>query len=476
VTKSEALIRLPQAADSVTDPATCNLSIAVAKWQGVGYDHGNDTIHQVKASSGVTVMPNVSFIETRNKQSRRLWERSCQCIVGGGQAHKRPVEIMMLGGPSFAARGRGARFWDVDGNEYLDYLLGYGPIVLGHCDPQVNEAVRRQMEEGTVFSIEHPLEIELAETLIQIIPCAEMVMYFVGGSSATMGAIRCARAHTGREKIIRCGYHGWLDWCVPDNPGVPKFNREVSLAVPYNDLPALRKLLETMPGQVAGVLVESVQDNGPSPDYFAGVRRLCDEHGVVFILDEIKTGLRFGLEGAGPRFGAQPDLATFGKAMCNGYPGAVVVGKRSILERRTDTHMAATFHGDLLSVVAALTTIRVLKEQDGIGHFWRLGRRLMDGLNRVAREQELPIKFVGFAPMPVLKPTDETDPVPCPKELRDEVLKQFCAGLQRRGVFATPHPWFLSLAHTEQDIDKTIDVAAEAGPDLKEFLVRGAAG
>ncbi len=448
----------------------------MANGHGTGYDHDNSAVSQVVVSSGVAEMSDSNLIETRNKESRRLWERSCQCIVGGGQAHKRPVDIMKLGGPSFAARGKGARFWDVDGNEYLDYLLGYGPIVLGHCDPEVNQAVRRQMEEGTVFSIEHPLEIELAEMLIQTIPCAEMVMFFVGGSAATMGAIRCARAHTGRERIIRCGYHGWLDWCVPDNPGVPRFNRELSVAVPYNDLPALRNMLETAPGQVAAVLVESVQDNGPSPDYFPGVRQLCDEHGAVFILDEIKTGFRFGLEGAGPRFGAEPDLATFGKAMCNGYPAAVVVGKRSILEKRTDTHMAATFHGDLLSVVAALTTIRVLKERDGIDHFWRLGRRLMNGLNRLAREQELPIKFVGFAPMPVLKPADETDPTPCPKELRDEVLKQFCAAIQRRGVFATPHPWFLSLAHTEEDIDKTIDVAAEAACELKHFLARGAAG
>lgn len=417
-------------------------------------------------------MLDTRLVETRNSGSRRLWERSCQCLVGGGQAHKRPVEIMKLGGPSFAVRGKGARFWDVDGNEYLDYLLGYGPIVLGHCDPEVNAAVRRQMEEGTVFSIEHPLEIELAETLIEMIPCAEMVMYFVGGSSATMGAIRCARAHTEREKIIRCGYHGWLDWCVPDNPGVPRFNRDLSLAVRYNDLPALRDLLEQHHGQVAGVLIEAVQDNGPSPDYFPGVRRLCDEHGAVFILDEIKTGFRFGLAGAGPQFGAEPDLATFGKAMCNGYPGAVVVGRRSILEKRTDTHMAATFHGDLLSVVAAMTTIRALKERDGIGHFWRLGQRLMDGLNRVAREEGLPVKFIGFAPMPVLKPTDEHDPVPCPKELGEEVLRQFCAGLQRRGIFATPHPWFLSLSHTQQDIDRTIEVAAEAGRELKEILAR----
>jgi glutamate-1-semialdehyde 2,1-aminomutase len=416
------------------------------------------------------MLPEENLIQTRNRKSRDLWERSCRSIVGGGQAHKRPVDIMKLGGPSFAARGRGARFWDVDGNEYLDYLLGYGPIVLGHCDPAVNEAVRRQMEDGTVYSIEHPLEIELAEMLIDLIPCAEMLMYYVGGSSATMGAIRCARAHTGREKIIRCGYHGWLDWCVPDMPGVPRYNREVSLAARYNDLPALKKMLEDNHGQVAGVLIESVQDDGPSPDYFPGVRQLCDEHGAVFILDEIKTGFRFGLDGAGPRFNAQPDLATFGKAMCNGYPAAVVVGKRSVLEKRTDTHMAATFHGDLLSVVAAIATIQVMKQRDGIGHFWRLGRKLIDGLNRVVREAEAPIKVVGFPPMPVVKATGDDDPVPCRKEFREEALRQFCASLQRRGIYATPHPWFLSLAHTEQDIDHTIEMAGEAAREMKEVM------
>lgn len=410
------------------------------------------------------------FIQTRNKKSRELWDRSCKVIVGGGQAHKRPVDTMLLGGPSFAARARGARFWDVDGHEYLDFLLGYGPIVLGHSDPEVNEAVRGQMEDGTVYSIEHPLEVELAEVLIDLIPCAEMVMYYVGGSSATTGAIRTARAHTGRERIIRCGYHGWLDWCVPDMPGVPVFNKELILEAPYNNLPALKKLLEDNKDQVAGVMIESIQGNGPAPDYFPGVRELCDDHGAVFILDEIKTGFRFGLGGAAERVNAKPDLATFGKAMCNGYPGAVVVGKRSIMEKRTDTHMAATFHGDLLSVVAALTVIRVMKERDGIGYFYTIGQRLIDGLNQVMGEVEAPIKVIGFPPMPVVQATGDDDPVPCPERLRGEICTQFCAALQRRGIYANPHPWFLSLAHTEADIDHAIDVAYEAAKEAKEVM------
>ena len=410
------------------------------------------------------------FIQTRNKKSRELWDRSCDLIVGGGQAHKRPVDIMQLGGPSFIARASGARFWDVDGHEYLDFLLGYGPIVIGHSNPEVNEAVRRQMELGTVYSVEAPLELELAEKMIELVPCAEMVMYFIGGSSATLGAIRTARAHTGREKIIRCGYHGWFDWCVPDQPGVPKFNRELILETPYNDLNVLSDLLNKNKGEVAGVMIESIQGNGPSPEYFPGVRKLCDEHGAVFICDEIKTGFRFGLGGAAPRFGIEPDLTTFGKAMCNGYPGAMLLGKREIMAGRTDTHMAATFHADLLSVVAALTVIRIMEERNGIDYFWKIGERLINGLNHAAREAEAPIKVGGFGPMPTPVPTSKDDPVPCPKGRGQEAVREFCAALQRRGIYANGHPWFLSLSHTEKDIDYTIDVAQDAMREMRDIF------
>ena len=394
----------------------------------------------------------------RNTRSRHLWGRSCQAIVGGGQAHKRPVKYMYRGGPGFAMRAKGARFWDADGNEYLDYLLAYGPIILGYGDSDVNDAVRRQMEEGTLFSVEHPRVIELAEKLCKLIPCAEMVVPFIGGSAATAGALRCARAHTGREKIVRCGYHGWFDWCFPEVPGVPRSERDLILSVSYNDLPALQQLLEVNRGQVAGVIIEAVQNDGPSPDYFAGVRRLCDEHGVVFILDEVKTGFRFDLGGAQKPFGIDCDLATFGKAMCNGYPGSVVVGKRKVLEARTDTFLAATFHADLLSVAAALTVIRVLEERDGIAYMHRLGRRLIDGLNDVFRVHEFPCRVGGFAPMPALMET-------ATGALKGKAMSAWCAAMQRRGIYVTGHVWFLSLAHTEDDIEQTIAAGAAAADE-----------
>ena len=391
----------------------------------------------------------------RNARSLELWEQAERIIPGGGQGHKRPAATMAHGGPGFIVRARGSRFWDVDGHEYLDYLLGYGPILLGHADPEVNAAVRRQIGEGTIYSVEHPFSLRLAEELVRIIPGAEMVQYFIGGSSATAGAIRMARAHTGRERVIRCGYHGWFDWTQAGCPGVPRAMSELVLAVDYNDADQIEGLLRKHPGEIAAVMIESVQGDGPSPGYFDAVRRLADEHGAVFILDEVKTGFRFALGGVQERFGIAPDLSCFGKAMCNGYPGAVVVGKRAVMQGSADTHLAATFHADLLSIVAALVVIRRLEEQDGIALQWRLGERLMRGLNGVFEDEGAPLRMVGFPPMPTPQTTED----------RPGLMDRFCGALQCRGVYATGHPWFLSLAHTDADTDRAVNAARDAVRD-----------
>ncbi len=389
-----------------------------------------------------------------NPESHRWWDRAKLVLAGGGQAHRRTGKYTLRGGPHFATQARGAYFSDVDGRRYLDYLLGYGPIIIGHCDPEVNEAVRQQMEQGTLFSLEHPAVIEFDEELCRTIPCAEMVINLIGGSSATTAAVRCARVHTKREKIVRCGYHGWFDWCIPKDPGSPRFEQELIRDVPYNDLPALAAALNH---EVAAVIIEAYQGDGPAPGYFEGVRQLCDQHGAVFILDEVKTGFRFALGGAQEVFGIKPDLATFGKAMCNGYPGSVVVGKRAILEPRTDTFIGATFHGDLLSVAAARAVLKILRERDGIAHIARLGRQLMDGLNETFRSQQFPLKVRGWPAMPELAQTENPPP-----ELAGKVITEWCAAMQRRGFYMTGHCWFISLAHTAEDIERTIEAGNEA--------------
>jgi glutamate-1-semialdehyde aminotransferase len=427
-------------------------------------------VGQVVADAALALLRQL-IPQVRNRQSRDLWTRASRVIVGGGQAHKRPVKYMDRGGPAFIARASGAYFWDVDGHKYIDYLMGYGPIVIGHADPDVNAAVSRQMREGTVYSLEHPLSIDLAEELTRTIPSAEMVVYFIGGSSATLGAIRCARAHTRRQKIIRCGYHGWFDWCWPDVPGVPSVTRELIVTVPYNDLPALRAAMESNSGQVAGVIIEAVQGDGPAAGYFAGVRQLCDEHGALFLLDEVKTGFRFDMGGAQKRFGIDPDISTFGKAMCNGYPASVIVGKRRVMEGRTDTYMAATFHADLPSLAAAMKVIELMRRRDGIGHFQRLGQRLIDGITSALRDLGYPLRMSGFAPMPAPLETSVDDPAnPMPPAWKGKVLSEWCAALQRRGVYATGHPWFLSLAHTPDDIERTIALSVDAAKEAISLL------
>jgi glutamate-1-semialdehyde 2,1-aminomutase len=399
-----------------------------------------------------------------NPQSRLWWDRARRVIAGGGQAHRRTDKYTLRGAPHFAVRAKGAYFWDPDGRQYLDYLLSYGPIIIGHCDPEVNAAVREQMELGTIFSLEHPSVVEFNEQLCQTIPCAEMVINLVGGSSATTAAIRCARVHTKREQVVRCGYHGWFDWCFPRDPGSPRCEQELIREVPYNDLPALAAALDN---EVAAVIVEAYQGNGPSPGYFDGIRKLCDQHGAVFILDEVKTGFRFALGGAQEVLNIQPDLATFGKAMCNGYPGSVVVGKRAILEPRSDTFIGATFHGDLLSIAAARTVLKILRERDGIAHIARLGRTLIDGLGAVFKTRGYPLRMRGWPAMPEVAPTDNPPP-----ELAGKVLTEWCAAMQRRGFYMTGHVWFISLAHTDDDIARTIEAGNEAVTDAFEAIAR----
>lgn len=390
--------------------------------------------------------------------SRALLQRSDELIVRGCQAHKRSHEMLALGYPVFTARAAGARFWDVDGNEYLDYLMAFGPILLGYDDPVVNAAVRRQLERGTIYTTAHPLEIQLAEELIELIPVAEMVAFFVGGSAATSGALRLARAYTGRDLIVRCGYHGWHSWTQPGGAGVPQAIGNLTLAVPYNDLDALADCLRRHDNRVACVIVETIQGAGPAPGFLQGVVDVAHRHGALAVFDEIKVGFRVAFGGGGEYCGVLPDLAAYGKACCNGYPGSFVAGKREILgsEKCQSAWLAATFHCDALSLTAMAAVIAEMKRRDGIAYQWRLGNRLIEGVNAVCSAAGLGYSLVGMGPMPqpVIAAEDKQR---CIKMLQ---------GCLARGVYLHPsHPMFLSLAHTEQDIEDTIQAVAEAAAD-----------
>ena len=392
-------------------------------------------------------------------KSKACLKRSDELMVRGCQGHKRSHSMLEMGYPVFTQRADGARFWDVDGNEYLDFLLGFGPILLGYNEPAINAALGKQITEGTVFSTAHPKELEVAQMLIDRIPVAEMVGFLIGGSAVTSAALRLARTYTGREKVIRCGYHGWHSWTRPGDAGIPKGISELTLDFPYGDLDALEDRFKEHDNQVACVIMESVLGDGPLEGFLQGVVDMAHRYGALAVFDEVKVGFRVAIGGGSEYYGVTPDLATYGKACCNGFPGSFVAGRKEILgsEACQGAGLAATFHCDLPSLVALEVVINELERRDGIAYQWKIGNRLIEGVNKACEEGGLGYKLIGTGPMPT--PTMQ-------EEDRDRCIAML-QGCLARGFYLHPgHPMFLSLAHSEQDIEDTIVAVQESIADL----------
>jgi glutamate-1-semialdehyde 2,1-aminomutase len=428
----------------------------------------------ILGSMSATHLAAVPYAEL-NPLTRQLWERAGVTMPGHGQCHRRPYKYLLRGGPGFVTRAQGARFWDADGREFLDFKASYGPIVLGHGDAEVAAAIAAQASTGVLHALEHPRMLDFNAELCRLIPCAEMVVNTLGGSAATHAAVRIARRHTGRAIILRGGYHGWFDWCLPTDPGVPAVMPGLAPAFAYGDAAALAAALDQHRGQVAAVIMEPVMGDGPQPGYLTAVRQLCDQHGALLILDEIKTGFRFALGGAQERFGIDCDLATFGKAMGNGLPGSAVVGRKEVMGCARELWLAATGHGDLLSMVAAEVVIRRLRA-GGIEHLWRLGRRFQAGLEAVFARHGCPLRIDGHPPMPLLTECGAGHGRAPTAAQKGTIITAFCAAMQRRGVYITGAESFIMLAHTDADIDQLIATAEAACPEALHFLDDVAAG
>ena len=386
--------------------------------------------------------------------SEKTYQTARDLQVLACQSHRRFDYMRELGYPLYARSAEGPRFTDVDGKTYLDYLMGFGPIVLGHNDPIIRESVQNQMDEGTVYSLSHPLDVEVASFLINTIPSAEMVAFYLGGSSSTSGAVRIARAFTKRDEVIKCGYHGWHDWTRPDDPGVPGVIGELTATVEYGDLGSLEASLSSRAGKVACVIVETVQQSGPPEGYLEGCVSLAHAYGALCVFDETKVGFRVAFGGAGQHFGITPDMSTFGKAISNGYPGSFVTGTRTVMGAETTQSlwMTGTFQSDLLSLAAIRATVGEMERRDGIAYQWRVGERLMSGINDVFDRAGLSFQLTGYGPMPTPS-VEESD--------RDRCYDILRRCLDRGHYLHPTHPWYLSLAHTEPDIDSTIE-AVEA--------------
>ena len=352
---------------------------------------------------------------SRVERSLELFQRAEQLIPGGTQLiSRRPSRYAYGVSPIYAARAQGARFWDVDGHEYIDWVSGIGSIILGYADPVVDEAVIRQIADGTVYSINHELEIELAEELVNLVPCAEMVRYAKGGGEACAMAVRIARGATGRDKVLFCGYHGWHDWYLAANLsadsslnehlfsgiepiGVPKALAGTAMPFVYGDLHALGELLDRNRGEVAAVIMEPMRSSEPPPGYLAGVAALCREHRVVLIFDEVTTGFRASAGGVQQMVQVTPDIAVFAKSISNGYPLGVVVGRREVMEPAARMFISSTYWSDTIGLRAGLTTLREIRRRNLPAHFQWLGTQLKQRISAAAREAGLDADCRGLA-------------------------------------------------------------------------------
>lgn len=404
-------------------------------------------------------------------ESRAWGARARQVIPGGAQTFSKSSLSFVEGvAPAFVRRAKGARVWDVDGNEYIDYILGLGPIILGHADPVVNRAAMQQMEEGISFSLPHPLEVELSELLCELIPCAEMVRFGKNGSDATSGAVRVARAITKRDKVARGGYHGWQDWYIGStsrNAGVPQAIRDLTVVFPYNDIDALHQLLRV--GDIACVILEPVTFDPPASGYLEAVRELCTRFGSLLVFDEVITGFRLHLGGAQAYFGVTPDLACFGKAMANGFPLSAVVGKADYMREFEEVFFSFTFGGETASLAASLATIRMLRDEGGIDALWRSGRRLQDGTRAAICEAGVmdSLDCAGLAPWTTLRCVGKAA---ANTLVIRSLFQQECA---KRGIL-THGNHMLSVAHDDAVVDATLAVYAEIFPILREAIDSGA--
>ncbi|MEM7568918.1 MAG: aminotransferase class III-fold pyridoxal phosphate-dependent enzyme [Pseudomonadota bacterium] len=316
--------------------------------------------------------------------SRRLLSRARKTIPLGSQTFSKsylqfPPEIA----PQFIEHAKGATVTDVDGHSYTDFVNGLLSVLLGYGDPDVDAAIAKQLGSGISFSMPHRLEMIVAEQLVDMIPCAQSVRFGKNGSDATAGAVRVARAYTGRDHVAVCGYHGWQDWYIGSTArhlGVPQATRELTHSFTYNNIFSLKRLFDDPDISLAAVVMEPMNVDYPAPGFLKAVRELCDRHGTVLIFDETITGFRFHEGGAQALFNVTPDLATFGKGLANGMPLSAVVGQRDLMAVMDDIFFSFTMGGETLSLAAADAVLTKLRNEDVLPHIHGLGDRLMAGL------------------------------------------------------------------------------------------------
>lgn len=419
-------------------------------------------------------------------RSQVLFDAALQVIPGGVNSPVRAFRAVG-GQPLFIERGQGAYIFDVDGNRYIDYVLSWGPLILGHAHPRVAEALKQAVGRGTSYGAPTALETELAELVSEMVPSAQMVRFVNSGTEATMSALRLARAFTGRDKIVKFegNYHGHADMLLvqagsgvatlglPDSPGVPKGAAQDTLVATYNDLAAVEALFQANPDQIAGVIVEPVAGNmgvvPPADGFLAGLRELTQKHGALLIFDEVMTGFRVALGGAQALYEVTPDLTALGKVIGGGLPVGAYAGRREIMERIAPLgpmYQAGTLSGNPLAMTAGIETLKVLREPGVFDELVARTERLGAGIVEAARSAGVPIYQTQVGTMFCNYFTEEpvTNWASASKSHTQRFGRFFRAMLER-GVYIAPSQFeagFMSLAHTDDVIEATIDAVRAA--------------
>jgi glutamate-1-semialdehyde 2,1-aminomutase len=438
---------------------------------------------------------------TNRACSREYFARAQQFLVEGVNSPSRGAAVYSPG-PIVLDRGRGSHVWDVDGNEYVDFMMSFGALIQGHAHPKIVEVVSRAMAEGSHFAASTPAETEAAERFCRMVPSAEAVRFANTGSEATMLALRLARAHTGRTKFLKFEghYHGWYDpYClnghshpvaqlgppenpskIPDSEGIPASVFDEVVLAPWNDAAALERVMRENGSQLAAVITEPIMANMgcilPHDGYLEKVSELAHQYGALFILDEVVTGFRYAPGGCQQLYPLKPDLSTFGKALGAGFPIGAVAGPRAILDRmRWSEHMVlhyGTFNGHRLTMSVVAANLDLLGAEGTYGKLFAIGDAAIAGLREVFRRHKIPAIVQGFGPMFQIYFTEKR----AIHDYRDycqyvdtKKYSRFVHGLLDHGIYMTPSNglhWIISTAHSEQDVEALVVAANQVCAEI----------
>jgi glutamate-1-semialdehyde 2,1-aminomutase len=401
--------------------------------------------------------------------SEELLERALKAIPLGTQTFSKSYTQYPRGvSPYFAMRGQGCRLWDVDGNEYVDFVNALASVTLGYGDPDVDKAVRAQLEDGVIFTLSHPLETEVAEAIIEMVPSAEKVRFGKNGSDATSGAIRAARAFTGRDRVAVCGYHGWQDWYIGStarNRGVPEATRKLTHGFTYNDLECLKALFAAHPSEFAAVIMEPMNIAWPDPGFLEGVRELTRAEGALLVFDETITGFRFSRGGAQELFGIRPDLSTFGKGLANGFPLSAVSGRADVMAEFEEVFFSFTMGGECLSLAAAKAVLAKLKREPVLEVIASRGKRLIEGVQSRIEAHGV-AEFLSTSGHPSWTFLSFRD---ANGHSLLEIKTLWMQEMMAKG-FLTLGTHNMSYAHGEEEVDRLLAAYDEVFPLLREAV------